>query len=91
MEGRPVVGGVAVGDGKLEDAGTNWLVFLGESCGNCVSFIQMVHKQRARARHSDTWMTTVKSSRAKKGALSLMSEISTLTMVVEDKGGTPVS
>lgn len=46
---------------------------------------------RDRARHSGTWMTTVKSSRAKKGALSLMSEISTLTMVVEDKAGTPVS
>lgn len=38
-----------------------------------------------------TWMTTVKSSRAKKGALSLMSERSMLTTVVEDKGGIPVS
>lgn len=36
VEGRSVVGGVVIYDRKLEDAGADRLVFLGERCGNDV-------------------------------------------------------
>lgn len=92
VEGRPVVGGVVICDGELEDAGADRLVFLGERCEKRrLGFIRMFHQRHQRAGLNATWMTTVKSSRAKTGALSLMSERSMLTTVVEDKAGIPVS